>query len=132
MRNPDLEAQRLRERFAAVSRRAERQDDDWFTAVSGRGAQRRRVLKWVRYGVAAGAVLLGVCVIFSASPWPPLTTARHFAAFPDCDSARYIGLAPARRGEPGYWPHLDRDKDGVACEPWPRKGPLIRLPLLIR
>jgi hypothetical protein len=132
MRNPDLEAARLRDKFAAASRRAEQQHDDWFPVVSSRGAQRQRLLRWARYGAIVGTALLGVYVIFAASSWPPLTTARHFAAFPDCDSARYVGLAPARRGEPGYWSHLDRDKDGVACEPWPRKGPLIRLPLLIR
>jgi hypothetical protein len=35
-----------------------------------------------------------------------------------CDEARSRGLAPARRGQPGYAPWLDRDHDGIACEPW--------------
>jgi hypothetical protein len=35
--------------------------------------------------------------------------------------ARMVGLAPARRGQPGYYPQHDRDKDGIACEPWPRR-----------
>ncbi|WP_036271219.1 excalibur calcium-binding domain-containing protein [Methyloversatilis universalis] len=26
--------------------------------------------------------------------------------------------APVRAGEPGYGPHLDRDGDGIGCEPW--------------
>ncbi|WP_410010679.1 excalibur calcium-binding domain-containing protein [Phyllobacterium zundukense] len=26
----------------------------------------------------------------------------------------------ARRGQPGYFAHLDRDKDGISCEPRPR------------
>jgi len=37
-------------------------------------------------------------------------------------TARVFALTPAARGEPGYWQHLDRDKDGIACEPWPRRG----------
>jgi hypothetical protein len=47
---------------------------------------------------------------------------RHLLAAPNCDSARAVGLAPANRGEPGYWPDHDRDKDGIACEPWPRRS----------
>jgi hypothetical protein len=41
-------------------------------------------------------------------------------AFRNCDEARAAGAAPVRRGEPGYGPHLDRDNDGVGCEPIPR------------
>jgi hypothetical protein len=40
-------------------------------------------------------------------------------AYRNCDEARVAGAAPVRRGEPGYGPHLDRDNDGVGCEPWP-------------
>jgi hypothetical protein len=50
--------------------------------------------------------------------WPPSVMARHLAAARNCASARAVGLAPARRGEPGYWWHLDADNDGIACEPW--------------
>lgn len=39
-------------------------------------------------------------------------------AFRNCDEARAAGAAPVRRGEPGYGPHLDRDNDGVGCEPY--------------
>ncbi|WP_371133041.1 excalibur calcium-binding domain-containing protein [Hydrogenophaga sp.] len=38
------------------------------------------------------------------------------ASFSNCAQARAAGAAPLRRGEPGYGPHLDRDRDGVACE----------------
>lgn len=44
---------------------------------------------------------------------------RHIAARPNCDAARAVNLAPAKRGEPGYWPSHDADDDRVACEPWP-------------
>lgn len=39
-------------------------------------------------------------------------------AYRNCDEARAAGAAPIKRGEPGYGPHLDRDNDGIACEPW--------------
>ncbi len=39
-------------------------------------------------------------------------------AFRNCDEARARGAAPVRRGDPGYGPHLDRDGDGVGCEPY--------------
>ena len=39
-------------------------------------------------------------------------------AYRNCDEARAAGAAPVRRGEPGYGPHLDRDNDGVGCEPY--------------
>jgi hypothetical protein len=53
---------------------------------------------------------------FSASPWSFVLTLKHFAAFPSCRAAEAIGLAPALRGQPGYWPKHDADNNGVACE----------------
>ncbi len=71
----------------------------------------------------------------SASPPPPstfdTTPARGLApsnlapartpagsrAFANCGEVRAAGAAPVRRGDPGYGPHLDRDGDGVGCEP---------------
>ncbi|WP_246156392.1 excalibur calcium-binding domain-containing protein [Sphingorhabdus profundilacus] len=35
-----------------------------------------------------------------------------------CSDVRAAGKAPLRRGQPGYAPHLDRDDDGIACEPY--------------
>ncbi len=46
---------------------------------------------------------------------PAAAPARAFA---NCAEARAAGAAPVRRGDPGYGPHLDRDNDGVGCEPW--------------
>lgn len=53
------------------------------------------------------------------SPWPASVTFRHLSASRNCAAARATGLAPAYRGEPGYWSHLDADDDGISCEPWP-------------
>lgn len=52
---------------------------------------------------------------------PPAQTlfnepASSGGAFANCDAARRAGAAPVRIGDPGYGPHLDRDRDGVGCE----------------
>ena len=61
------------------------------------------------------------------TPSPPSATRRSFVAptsqqgsgaFRNCAEARAAGAAPVRRGDPGYGPHLDRDNDGVGCEPY--------------
>ena len=36
--------------------------------------------------------------------------------FKNCKEARSKGYRNIKKGEPGYARHLDRDKDGVACE----------------
>lgn len=66
---------------------------------------------WMIWGLMLGA-LLG---IFLASPWSR-DDLRIEAAGRNCASARAVGLAPARKGEPGYYWWNDRDNDGVACE----------------
>ncbi|HUE79631.1 MAG TPA: excalibur calcium-binding domain-containing protein [Sphingomicrobium sp.] len=42
-------------------------------------------------------------------------------AFKNCDAARAAGATPVMRGDPGFGPHLDRDGDGVGCEPYRRR-----------
>lgn len=49
----------------------------------------------------------------------PLLALRHMASFPNCAATRAMGLAPAALGEPGYYRGHDRDRDGIACEPYP-------------
>jgi hypothetical protein len=39
-------------------------------------------------------------------------------AFRNCAAARAAGAAPVYAGEPGYGAHLDRDGDGIGCEPY--------------
>lgn len=51
----------------------------------------------------------------SSAPAPLHAT----APFVNCAAARAAGAAPVRRGQPGYGPHLDRDQDGIGCEPYP-------------
>ncbi|XIE78318.1 excalibur calcium-binding domain-containing protein [Streptomyces sp. SBR177] len=38
------------------------------------------------------------------------------AYYKNCTAAREAGVAPIRRGEPGYRSALDRDGDGIACD----------------
>lgn len=72
---------------------------------------------WVIWGVMLGTLL----AIFLASPWS-LEELRIEAAGRNCASAKAVGLAPIRRGGPGYYWWNDRDGDGVACEWWhPRR-----------
>ncbi|RWB20763.1 MAG: excalibur calcium-binding domain-containing protein [Mesorhizobium sp.] len=85
-------------------------------------AYQRRPLggwRWVAllapFILLSGYIVYGSIGIHFASPWSAL---RHVAAFPNCATARLVGLAPARAGQPGYWPTHDADHDGIACEPW--------------
>ena len=62
-----------------------------------------------------------VATTHSAAPDPsdrPLatTTPRTFV-FHTCREVREAGAYPLRRGERGYGPHLDRNGNGLACEP---------------
>lgn len=50
-------------------------------------------------------------------PAPSPTPPRVFA---NCAEARAAGAAPVRRGDRGYGQYLDRDNDGLGCEP--RRG----------
>jgi hypothetical protein len=47
----------------------------------------------------------------------PVRASPDPGVFANYAAARAAGAAPVRRGEPGYGPHLDRDGDGVGCEP---------------
>ena len=52
---------------------------------------------------------------FDLSPGKPR---RSASAYRNCTESRAAGAAPVHRGEPGYGPHLDRDNDGIGCEPY--------------
>ncbi len=49
---------------------------------------------------------------------PPTRRGTGGVYYANCAEARAAGVAPIRRGQPGYAPHLDRDNDGIACEPY--------------
>ncbi|WP_204252002.1 excalibur calcium-binding domain-containing protein [Phyllobacterium zundukense] len=100
-----------------------------FNGVKYRRLRRsRRLAKWSPYFLSSlswkltilAALGLLVHAVIYPSPSRDAITVRHFLAEPNCRAARSVGLAEARRGQPGYWPHLDRDNDGIACERYPR------------
>jgi hypothetical protein len=47
---------------------------------------------------------------------PAQASVAPLMTFPDCRTARSAGATPIMRGKPGYAPHLDHDRDGIACE----------------
>lgn len=58
----------------------------------------------------------------SAAPSRLVAAARSTgSAFRNCAQARAAGAAPVHVGQPGYGPHLDRDGDGIACEPYRKR-----------
>ena len=102
----EARARHLKRRFRTLSRRHER-------ALLAR--------RWTRRGLIGALVGGGIYLaIWLVSPWPVGVTIRHFVAGANCSAARAVGLAPALRVSPGYWPRNDADNDGIACEPWPR------------
>jgi hypothetical protein len=108
----DRHALQLKHRFRAVSNRAMRAH-----------RVRRFMSGWgIRLVLALALLSLTWLAIAWLSPWPVPLTLRHLAASYNCDTARAVQLAPARRGEPGYWPDQDADSDGIACEVWPPAG----------
>lgn len=119
---PDPEMLALQRRFRAIGERYDRRKR--IEALLRRA--RRWASTWGLVGLAALNVYLALLYF---GPWPPLMTLRHLAAYPNCNSARAVALAPARRGEPGYWPRLDADNDGIACEVWSGAQPAIVRPL---
>ena len=92
-------------------------------AALRRDATRPRSLWFRRHWIPLAAVAaLAVVAGWSLMAVKPRTVgegARHLLAAPNCDAARAVGLAPARRGQPGYYASHDADDDGIACEPWP-------------
>lgn len=109
----DERADRLRDRFKAVSRRIDR-------GLRLRRLQarlgKRAIWIWACLGILGGSYI----GLATASPWPMGLTVRHLLAAGNCNMARAVDLAPAYRGAPGYWERNDADDDGIACEPWPR------------
>jgi hypothetical protein len=108
-RDPEKELHSIQKRFSRIARRHERR----LRLLSLLNESRRAVLP-------ASIVFAVAFAAFYFSPFPPRVTVEHVLAFPNCAMAHVAGLFPSRRGEPGYWPHLDRDDDGIACEEVPQ------------
>lgn len=66
----------------------------------------------MRTRVIALAVLI-VAVVGALTFFP---TEPTNAPYDNCTQARAAGPTPIREGTDGYAPHLDADRDGLACE----------------
>lgn len=96
---------RVRERCKVISRKIEHKK-----------VRRHRTWRATLLLVLVALPVAGFLAIEVFSPWPLGLTLRHLVAAPSCDRARTVHLAPAFRGEPGYWARHDRDGDGISCE----------------
>jgi hypothetical protein len=71
-------------------------------------------------GVPSGYFIPAPFEVTITSPSPAWITVWTPGAGPyyaNCDAVRAAGAAPIYVGQPGYGSHLDRDGDGVGCEP---------------
>jgi hypothetical protein len=103
--DPDADLKSLQQRFRAIGHRHDRK------------IRLRKTLRALRApALVAVTAIVVVAGIVRFSPYSLTDTLRHIAAAPNCAAARAVGLAPAHRGEPGYWPSHDADKDGISCE----------------
>ena len=93
-----------------------------------RTQKRRRLLRQV--GLPVLAALAGFGLVWGWAHWEPISfsskpefrvwSGSSPSSYRNCAAARAAGAAPLYRGQPGYAAHLDRDSDGIACEPYPR------------
>jgi hypothetical protein len=66
--------------------------------------------------IAGLAALAALAIACGGGPrrQPPANPTPHYST---CAQAQAAGAAPLSSQSPGYRPGLDRDRDGVACEP---------------
>lgn len=96
----------------------------WRQPPRRRRAWRTSVREWV---IVAAVGFVGLSALTprlasnsgdGESAGQPAALLDQSAYYANCDAARASGAAPIEAGEPGYRDKLDRDGDGVACEPF--------------
>ncbi|MGW7411407.1 excalibur calcium-binding domain-containing protein [Streptomyces sp. NPDC054863] len=98
-----------------------------YTPQAGFGGEDQFTYKIVVDGAGVGAggegatPLTGTAVVrltVSAPKPAPVKTKKPAPTvyYKNCAAARAAGVAPIRKGRPGYGRHLDRDGDGVGCD----------------
>lgn len=66
-------------------------------------------------------IISGVMAVgFSFLPMPLVSAAPADPPYDNCTQAHQDGAYNIKKGEPGYRAKLDRDGDGIACEPKPQ------------
>lgn len=61
-----------------------------------------------------------IAVGFSLGSAPLMSLAQADPPYKNCTEAHKDGAYNIKKGDPGYESRLDRDGDGIACEPKPR------------
>jgi hypothetical protein len=72
----------------------------------------------MRRATLSAAAALTFVAVYQLVPARAPADTGSWAYYPNCDAARAAGAAPIHVGEPGYREPLDRDLDGIACEPY--------------
>jgi hypothetical protein len=75
--------------------------------------QKLKVHRQAVLSTAAGISSFTLVWCWLSNPWTVAQTLKHLAAFPNCFATEMVGLAPANKGQPGYWSHNDPEGDGV-------------------
>ncbi|CAJ1493790.1 excalibur calcium-binding domain-containing protein [[Mycobacterium] kokjensenii] len=65
--------------------------------------------------IRRAVVLAGLAACGAGIALAPVAAADPY--YKNCTAAREAGAAPLYEGDPGYRTELDRDGDGIACEP---------------
>ena len=107
-------------RLRAIQRAFRALHAKWDWSADFWRALRQRLRQWgvpVFLGVTLGVGIVAFIDLSDKFGSDELA-ARHLLAVRNCDAARAAGLAPAHRGDAGYYQHHDRDNDGIACEPY--------------
>ena len=60
-------------------------------------------------------IIASICLVSFATNSAEKKSTKQIT-FANCTEARAAGYENIKKGEPGYAPKLDRDKDGIACE----------------
>ena len=60
-------------------------------------------------------IIASICLVSVATNSAEKQSTKQIT-FANCTEARAAGYEDIKKGEPGYAPKLDRDKDGIACE----------------
>jgi hypothetical protein len=79
--------------------------------------RRTSMRRWRRVLTVPGLTIACILMLWLVRPYTPSALMHAYPV--NCAQARAMGYGNARIGTPGYFAHLDRDGDGISCEPWP-------------
>lgn len=117
--NPEQRAADLRRRFARFSKRHVKPGTTRQSAAQRARIRSRRGfdrMTTILVLLVISAIAAGSWWAAQSRGWSMYVLIKHVAASPNCAAANAVGLAPSRKGEPGYFSRHDRDQDGVSCE----------------